>query len=252
MKSNLTCLYCSKIYKGPIELPCKDSICSEHLHQTSVVKQNKIKCPKCKQEFKVKDNQFESNIFLQQLLDDKAYLNEEEKALKQKIEESIKVFYEMYDEFISSKAKLDFDCHEHFQEIRFQLDLHREKFKEKIDDIYMEMIEKTKQFEANYLKSLNENIEASLKSYEIKSTENDLNKLEQTFQDPNLLIETIREMCQKQTESLKTIHSIMDEVSQVEEFIKASNQFKENLSFSKDLFGQLNLGDPFKSQILIN
>ena len=200
------------------------------MHQTSVVKQNKIKCPKCKQEFEVKNNEFEPNNFIQQLLNDKAYLNEEEKALKQKIEESNKVFYEMYEEFISSKTKLDLDCHEHFQEIRFQLDMHREKFKEKIDDIYMEMVEKTKEVEANYLKSLNENIEASLKSYEIKSTENNLNKLEQTFHDPNLLIETIREMCQKQTDTLKTIHSIMDEVSQVEEFLKASNQFKENLS----------------------
>ena len=57
-------------------------------------------------------------------------------------EESIKVFYEMYEEFISSKTKLDLDCHEHFQEIRFQLEMHREKLKEKIDDIYMEMIDR--------------------------------------------------------------------------------------------------------------
>ena len=66
-------------------------------------------------------------------MNDKAYLNEEEKALKQKIEESIKVFYEMHENSISSKNEFDLDCHNHFQEVRRQLDMHREKLKEKID-----------------------------------------------------------------------------------------------------------------------
>ena len=69
-----------------------------------------------------------------------SFLNEEELSLKQKIEESIIVFYQMYEEFTSCKLKLDLDCHNHFQELRFQLDIHREKIKEKIDDIYMDMI----------------------------------------------------------------------------------------------------------------
>ena len=69
MKSDLTCLYCSKINKDPIELPCKDNICSEHLKENSVVKQNKISCPKCKQEFEVKENVFENNKILQKLLE---------------------------------------------------------------------------------------------------------------------------------------------------------------------------------------
>ena len=30
-KMDLKCLYCSNILKDPIELPCGDTICSEHL-----------------------------------------------------------------------------------------------------------------------------------------------------------------------------------------------------------------------------
>ena len=48
-------------------------------------------------------------------------------ALKQKIEAPIKIFHEMYKEFISKKIKLDLECHNHFQELRYQLDLHRDK-----------------------------------------------------------------------------------------------------------------------------
>jgi hypothetical protein len=50
-KSQLTCSYCSKIYKHPIQLPCDDSICGEHLSERDVVKENKIKCKECNGEF---------------------------------------------------------------------------------------------------------------------------------------------------------------------------------------------------------
>ena len=42
-KSQLTCSYCSRIFKDPILLPCDDSICREHLSERDVVKQNKSK-----------------------------------------------------------------------------------------------------------------------------------------------------------------------------------------------------------------
>ena len=73
------------------------------------------------------------------------------------------LFYRLY----LNKNKLDLECHNHFQEIRFQLDQHIEELKEKIDDIYMEMIEKTKEFEKSYLKNLNLNNETFVQSFEI-------------------------------------------------------------------------------------
>ena len=47
------------------------------------------------------------------------------------------------------------------QEFRFQIDEHRERLKEKIDDVALEMIEQTKKCEAEYLKSLKENLLSS-------------------------------------------------------------------------------------------
>ena len=184
------------------------------------------------------------------------FLNEEEKSLKQKIEESIKLFYKMYSKFSLSKTKFDLDCHNHFQEIRFQLDLHREKLKEKIDDIYMEMINRTKEFEASYLKNFNEKFSSSLKSFEIKSYDEYLKEVEETFRDPKLLIKSIKGIYQKQEKTIATIQSTLKVMNHVKEDLKASNKFKPNVSFSfeKNLFGQLFLFDyqfdPFKSKIL--
>ncbi len=162
LKSALTCSYCSKILKDPIELPCKDNVCKEHLTEKDIVKQNKIKCVECKKDFQIKDNDFRSTTLVNKLLDEHVYLSDEELSLKKQIEDSIRQFFQMYEQFTLNKTNLDLDVHEHFQEIRFKLDEHREELKQKIDDIYMEMIDKTKTFEATYLKSLEDKLNASL------------------------------------------------------------------------------------------
>ena len=241
LKHTLTCSNCSKIFRDPIELPCKHSICQEHLTEKEVLNQNKIRCSKCKEDFEVKGSEFKSIELVKQMLENKIYFNEEEIRLKQKIEESIKHFYEMHDTFTLNRNQLDSDSHNHFQEIRFQLDLHREKLKEKIDDIYMEMIEKTKETEASYLKSFNENFPVSFKAFDIKSLDEDLKAFEEKLRDPQLLIESIREMHLKQQKTIETMQFKLNEMSQVKKNLKTSNEFKPNLSFSKDLFGQLNL-----------
>ena len=226
LKLNLTCSYCSKIFKEPIELPCEDLICKEHLNAREAVQKNQIKCSTCSQEFQVKGNDFKSNKFVQKQLNDQVFLNGKEISLKQKIEESCRVFYQMYDTFSLNMNKLNLDCHNHFQEIRFQLDEHREQLKVKIDDIYIEMIDKTKEFEAKYLKNLNEELNASLKQFEFKSLDKDLKEVEETFRNPNLWINTIEEMNLKQQEAIAIIQSNLNIMSGVNEDLKASNQFK--------------------------
>jgi hypothetical protein len=254
-KSSLTCSYCSKILKDPIEMPCKHNLCEEHLAEKEVVKQNRIKCAACKQDFQVKENDFKSNNLAKKQLDELVYLSDEESTLKKQIEESIRKFFQMYEQFTLNKTTLDLDVHEHFQEIRFQLDEHREELKQKIDDIYMEMIQKTKTFEAAYLQSLADKLNASLKSFETKSLEQSLKETVETFRNPNLLIQSIREMQRQQEEAIAGLKFKLDEQSQVKENMKKVNQFTPNLSFSPDSFGLLYLNeysniDPFKSQIL--
>jgi hypothetical protein len=121
-KSTLTCSYCIKIFKDPIELPCKHNLCKGHLKKKSVVKRNRIKCMECKQEFQVKDNEFKSNNTLKKQLDEHIYLSNQQFSFKNKIQDSIRTFFQMYEEFALNKTTLDMDVHEHFQDIRRNID----------------------------------------------------------------------------------------------------------------------------------
>jgi hypothetical protein len=253
-KSSLTCSYCSKIFKDPIELPCSHNLCKGHLVEKNVAQQNRIKCGECKKDFKVKENDFKTNNFVKKQIDELVYLSDEEFSLKKQLQDSIRTFFQMYEEFCLNKTNRDLDVHNHFQDIRFKLDEHREHLKVKIDDIYMEMIEKTKKFEATYLKSLEDQLEASLKSFETKSLEQSLKETEESFRNPNLLIESIRKMQREQEEAIAELKLKLDEQSQVKNNLIDMNEFKPNLSINQDSFGQLRLNEysknPFESQIL--
>jgi hypothetical protein len=219
-KSLVTCSYCSTIYKDPIDLPCEDSICREHLSDRDVVKQNKIKCKKCNEEFGVKESQFKSNNELMKLIESQSHLSSEEQSLKQELELSIRIFFEFYDEFIQNRAQLQSDVFEHFGELRFQIDEHREELKEKIDEIALAMIDSTKKFEEAYLK----NLRVHFSTFdEARSLENEMKEMTGTFRDPNLLIETIKEMQRKQEESINEIQFILNQMNQIKEFCEETN-----------------------------
>ncbi len=94
LKSQLTCSYCSKMYKHPIILPCNDTICREHLFERNVVKENRLKCKACNEELGVKGYDFKSNETLSQLIESHSYLNEEEMSLKRELEDSIRQFFD--------------------------------------------------------------------------------------------------------------------------------------------------------------
>jgi hypothetical protein len=205
LKSNLTCSVCSKIFKDPIELPCGDFVCKEHLTAIDVQKQNQIKCVECKQEFPVKNEEFKSVKLIQKQIDNKLYLSDNEKCLKKQIDESIRDFYKLYEEFSLNKTRLDLNVHNHLNELRFQIDEHREKLKQKIDDIALAMIEQTQKFEAEYLKSLNEKLDTPLESFNKKSIDDDFKEIEELFRDPNLLLESIQGLQRKEQDAIGSI-----------------------------------------------
>jgi hypothetical protein len=258
VKSQFTCSYCSKIFKDPILLPCEDLICREHLSDRDILKQNKIKCKACNEDFGVKNKEFKSNEAISKLIESHSYLNETEMSFKRELEESLRQFFEFYEEFNQNRTKLDMEVFEHFQEIRFKIDQHREELKKRIDDISLAMIDETKKYQEKYLRDLKESF--SLFD-ETQSLEDKLNQIEDTFRHPNLLIEAIKEMQQKQEQSLNDIKVKLNEMNQVKDHLIATNYFKPNLSsFDQErgtsLFGSIKLNacwlnvNSLKSEIL--
>ena len=60
--------------------------------ERDVVKENRIKCNKCKQVYKVKDVHFRSHKTLKNLIESESYLSEEELSLKQELVELTRKF----------------------------------------------------------------------------------------------------------------------------------------------------------------
>ena len=57
-----------------------------------------------------------------------------------------------------------------------------------------------------------------------------MNDIEEIFRDQFLLIQTIKEMQQKYEESLRDIHLKLNEITKKRDHLKATNEFKANLS----------------------
>ena len=134
---------------------------------------------------------------------------------------------------IKLKKNFESSVKSHFEQIRSQIDQHSVKLKEHIVCIALKMKDETEVYEKIYPKTLNESFSSFNKS---KSHKNELNhQIEEVFRisNANLLIQSIREMQQKIEKSSKDIQSKLNEMNQVKNHFKATNEIQPNLS----LFG---------------
>jgi hypothetical protein len=175
MKSDCTCSFCSQILKDPIQLPCDDSICREHLRD-----RNKIKCNECQKEHQVGNiKKFKSCKGYKNLIDNQSYLTQEEKSLKLELKASIEKFFKFYDKFAQNKAQLKSEVFDHFDELRTKINEHREELKKQIDALALEMINQTEKYQQIYLNDLKDTFYSMFD--DSKSLANDMNEMEEHF-----------------------------------------------------------------------
>ncbi len=79
------------------------------------------------------------------------------------------------------------ESHNHFQKIRRKLDLQREELKEKIDKIYFEMIDETKEKENSYASRL----ESLSYKGEIQTIEKEIHSVNESFRNLNVSLDSI-------------------------------------------------------------
>ena len=249
-KSDYTCSYCNKIFKDPIILPCSDNICAHHLKEENVLKQNRIECVDCKRAFKIKGNDFGINKLAKKFLDDEMYLSEDEKSAKEKIEESLRELFRLHDQLTQNKIKCDLACSNRFQEIRFKIDKHRDELKEKIDEISLQMIDQVKAFERQYTTNNDLTTTAAC----LKSFDQEMQDLSEKLRDPNILLDDIRQIEQKQEANLAILKFKLNEMNKIKDHLQI-NRFEPQLFSCTNFvsFGRLSLSEYsslFKSPLL--
>ena len=245
-KSDFICSFCLKILKDPINLPCFDIICQSHLKETSISEKKCIECPTCKRNFNTDTHEFVPNKILKNLIDKQLFLSDEEKTLKKSLEKSLQEFFKLKDQYLEAKNGLEIKSRQHFEELRFQIDLHREQLIEKIDKVYLLMIDQTKKVENSFSKNLVNKLEPTdILIMTINTLEDEKEEINEIFRGNDLKSKLLIEKQHNQEEAIVKINSNLNKLSKFLEVLKESNEFKPNLaSFpDNDSFGVLKLND---------
>ena len=74
-------------------------------------------------------------------------MSAKEKSVKRSIEKLFLQLEHRQEQVNSSQAREEIRCHEHFSDTTRQIDIHREKLKEKIDDLALKMIDQTEELD---------------------------------------------------------------------------------------------------------
>jgi len=106
------------------------------------------------------------------------------------LEETIGKLFQIYDEIKQNKTKPQLLVSNHFEQIRSQIDQHRDKLTSRIDCIALKIKDETKYYEQIYFKSIKESFPSFNKSK--GSLEDEMNQIEEIFRNPNILIESIK------------------------------------------------------------
>jgi hypothetical protein len=101
------------------------------------------------------------------------------------------------DELSQSQSGFELEFFDHFQEIRRGIDIHREnahfqRFKAKIDDIFLGMIDLTHDFEKRYFTSLINVLKQQMQPIQIGSidVEEETQKLNEYLRQSNLTLDS--------------------------------------------------------------
>jgi hypothetical protein len=238
-KQNFICPHCNKIFKHPILLPCYDTICEHHLREKMILNKRSIECKKCKKTFNLDDLKYGPNKQLQSLLDNDIHLNDEEKSLKNALLESCANFDQMsqkYHDLDSESIKA------HFDRLRRQLDERRESLKGKIDEIYLEMTERTTNCEESVLKNLANNFNG-VEVLQLPNRKNLANEINEKFREANLELNLLRKQLNKSENEIAHLKIKLDEIAEISKHFASSNYCEFKLSFNPEHFGSLHLND---------
>ena len=234
LKLDLQCSMCPLVLQNPISLPCFCVICEEHLIDGENLKKL-IKCERCGDEFNVPKEGFKSNNMVKKILERDGHLNDEEKSLKTTCKVLIYSMTKLVDEFESKQANLEVFCHEHFSEIRRNIDIHRETMKAKIDELAMEMIGKAKKNEETFMNRIKDNF---AKKFQV-DIENEEKVIAAEFRKQNFVAESVKKLNVEHVNNINKLKYMLQEIESITHQIE-KHEFKGNSEFNFDLFGGTN------------
>jgi WD40 repeat protein len=175
------------------------------------------------------------------MIDNEAFLNEDEKAAKQAIQEIKLNFEKELETFKSNNSDHENDSYEKFATIQRQMDIHRDEIKlavcKRIDEIFFKMTKQAEEKQAAIAKIQTETYK--------KIVNSDLNQITETimeqFRQPNLTMDTLHKLKGQQEEAIKTIQSQIDKFRSQIDDVNSFDFTKGSIILNENHFGFINL-----------
>ena len=210
-KAQLTCKQCNQILEDPVYFPCFCTVCHVHLRDATDKNKGMIKCVTCDKEFDINHIEVKINAHAKILLQADEHLHEKEKVLKNDMHTLIDQFEEIRTQFNERLKRAELLNHEKFAEIRRQIDLHREEYKEKIDKTALEKIAQANADEKKHREHLKR-----LQSFSgLLNLDEERNSVNELFRHLNLSRDSLQALKTKHQLQLQDMRAKMSDLEQI-------------------------------------
>ena len=219
MKSDFVCSICFKILKNPISFLCGCTVCGDHLHDKEVLATSKIECKKFHIAYSVKESaSIKPNKALANLLKQGMHLSCEEKSLKLNTEQALSELNSICEEFREKSNLLDVEVCDYLVELRRKIEIRREEAKERIDALFMEITDLTKQVEAHCRDLLKKQAKNALERNGDDWLEAERTRLDEEFRDPKLNINNVKAIKTKHENKIAELREKLGNLVKSHEF----------------------------------
>jgi hypothetical protein len=225
VRSICTCEHCGKFYESPIKLPCFNTICLAHLNELLKNKsKNVIHCCFCKKDHQIPANGFEIYAKIDEIIQSKSHLYEDEKKFALFIETSTRKIKELSTELDSKQPDILEIVIKRLSNLRNQIELDAARHKKNIDLECGKIVKKLELFQEKCIKSVNE-------TYKIQN-EQFLKELNEKFNEfkcsPKFDDEQIKSLKKNVEKSLKVMEKKLLHLDRVKESV-INLSYKSNI-----------------------
>ena len=159
VRSIVTCEKCGDFFESPVKLPCFNTLCQTHvveLLKKNLSAKKVIECCFCHQDHAVPPNGFESYTKLNEIIESKSHLYDEEKQLILYFDYATKKISELATSIKKTRPDTEEFVLKNLAKLKEQINQDFEKLTQKIDDKRQKLVTKIELFEDKCAQSLNE------------------------------------------------------------------------------------------------
>ena len=243
--SELICLICKSTLKQPVFLPCHCTVCGVHIQNLYTHNDKEhIECKVCFKVSKVPKNGFAANKLAESVLNKRGNKLENEKEFQINLKKYGAKLELLHSQHFGKYAEQEMAIFDHFAALKRDIDLRRETFKLKIDEIAHQLITRTKNCENEFKDKLLHN--------KIYGTYLGSESADRLFRSPKFIISSVDQLLSEQNRKITELEASLNSLLVIKDDLEYCT-FNPSVKVEEIVFGQLRLNEEQqKSALTLN